>query len=260
MNNQFSFHKLIPYNGIIENPIVFIHGFLESHTIWYHLPLSELKRPVLLVDVPGFGKSNLFDDNIPSVRYFADELALLLGSYNICQCDLVGHSMGGYVGLELLQLSDSIQKLVLLNSNFWADSDLKKTDRTRVADILLKNKNLFVSEVIPNLFLYPEKHQNTIEKLISEAKSGTAEWYAYASLAMRERADFTEFLKKNPTRVEIIQGGKDVLISVEQMQEKCNGWKNIHIISESGHMSLFEQPKEVISVLNHFLAPTVHTN
>lgn len=254
MSSLLPFHKLIPYNGSIENPIVFIHGFLESHTIWYHLPLSELKRSVLLVDIPGFGKSDLFDDNPPSVRYFADELMNLIENYNINQCDLIGHSMGGYIGLELLKMSDAIRKLVLLNSNFWTDSESKKKDRTRAADILLKNKNLFISEAIPNLFLYPEKHRNTVEKLISEAKSGTAEWYAYASLAMRERVDFTEFLKANPKRFEVIQGEKDTLIPAEQMQENCHGWKDFHIISESGHMSLFEQPQGVTSTLKILLS------
>jgi pimeloyl-ACP methyl ester carboxylesterase len=253
MDNHSPFHKWIPYNGSIENPIVFIHGFLESHTIWSYLPLGELKRPVLLVDVPGFGKSNLFDDNIPSIRYFADELDALFNSYDINQYDLVGHSMGGYIGLELLKISDKIQKLVLLNSNFWADSNSKKTDRTRVADILLKNKDLFVSEAIPNLFLHPEKHLNTIKKLIAEAKSGTPEWYAYASLAMRERIDFTDFIKENSNRFEVVQGEKDALIPTEKMQKKCKGWKDIKIVSESGHMSLFEQPQEVISILKTIL-------
>lgn len=253
MSNCLPFHKLIPYNGNIQNPIVFVHGFLESHTIWYHLPLSELKRPLLLIDVPGFGKSDLFDDDLPSIRYFADELTNLLESYNISRYDLIGHSMGGYIGLELLKTDEKIHKLVLLNSNFWTDSESKKKDRTRVADILLKNKNLLISEAIPNLFLHPNKYRMVIEKLISEAKTGTAEWYAYASLAMRERSDFTKFLKETSNRFEVIQGKKDTLISTEQMLRECDGWKDIHIISESGHMSLFEQPKEVISILKRVL-------
>lgn len=253
MHNSDLFYKWISFNGKTDNPVVFIHGFLETHTMWYHLPVDQLKRPVLLVDVPGFGKSNLLDDNTPSIRYFATEIKSLLEQYKITDYTVVGHSMGGYIGLELLRMSENIQKLVLLNSNFWTDSDVKKKDRTRVADILLKNKNLFISEAIPNLFLSPDKHQTVIEELISEAKSGTAEWYAYASLAMRERTDFTEFLKENPNRLEIIHGEKDALIPTEQMEENCRGWKDFHTIRNSGHMSLFEQPKEVISVLQKLL-------
>lgn len=252
-NNSLPFHKWLPLNGSIENPIVFLHGFLETHTIWYHLPLSDLKRPILLVDIPGFGKSNLFDDHHPSIRYFSDEVSTLLDVYGVNTCQIVGHSMGGYVGLELLKNNESVRKLVLLNSNFWTDSDVKKTERTRVADILLKNKNLFISEAIPNLFLNPEHHRSEVNELIREAKSGIAEWYAYASIAMREREDFTSFLKEHPEHFEIIHGERDSLFSTELIQEKCKGWKSIYILQNSGHMSLFEHPRNVIDFLLELL-------
>lgn len=253
MNHSELFHKWIPFNGSIESPVVFLHGFLETHAIWYHLPISRLNRPVLLVDIPGFGKSSLFDDNNPSIRYFAEEIAALLEQYNVGHYQVVGHSMGGYIGLELLKSFEKTQKLILLNSNFWADSDEKKKERTRVADILLKSKNIFISEAIPNLFFHPEAHTSIIEELINEAKSGTAEWYAYASLAMRERSDFKNFLKENTGRFEIIQGEDDSLIPETTMEEKCHGWKDFHVVKGSGHMSLFEQPHEVVAILQNIL-------
>ncbi|MBC9812067.1 alpha/beta hydrolase [Crocinitomicaceae bacterium CZZ-1] len=253
MHNSQLFHKWVPNKGSIENPLVLIHGFLESHTIWYQLPLSKLNRPVLLLDVPGFGKSDLLDDNHPSIAYFAQEIDALLTDYKVNTCQIIGHSMGGYIGLELLEKTTRVRKVTLLNSNFWTDSDQKKKDRTRVADILLKSKNLFVSEAIPNLFLNPEQHKETIDALIQEAKTGTAEWYAYASLAMRERRDFTSFLREHPEKVEIIQGDQDALIPLSAMEERCFGWKTIHVVKNSGHMSLFEQPGEVLSLLNTIL-------
>ncbi len=256
MNNPGLFHKWIPFNGSVENPVVLLHGFLETHSIWYQLPLNELQRPVLLIDLPGSGKSNLFDDNHPSIRYFAEEVELLLAGYNVIRCQVVGHSMGGYTGLELLKNTESVQKLVLLNSNFWTDSDIKKTERTRVADILLKSKNRFISEAIPNLFLNPGNYHPEIEKLVTEAQSGVAEWYAYASIAMRERADFSEYLKENPEQVGIIHGEKDALIPTELLDEKTLGWKDYHLIKDSGHMSLFEKPRQVMSLLQRMLNQT----
>lgn len=253
MNISHLFHKLIPYNGSYKDPLILIHGFLESHTIWYNLSLDELKRPILLVDVPGFGKSDLLDDKLPSIQYYAEEILQLLESYKIQQYQLVGHSLGGYIGLEMLKQSDKAEKLILLNSNFWADSEMKMKDRTRVAAILLKSKNKFIAEAIPNLFLAPQNHPKIVDKLINEAKSGIGEWYAYASLAMRGRADFTEFLKLNPLRVEIIQGRDDALIPLETLLEKCATWKQVHVIDGSGHMSIFEKPQEVIRLLNQLL-------
>lgn len=254
MHKSEIYYKWIPFEGKTENPLVLIHGFLETHEIWYKLPLQQLQRPLLLLDVPGFGKSQLLDDNEPSIAYFANEINDLLIAYSIKKFEVVGHSMGGYIGLELLQLNPLMERVVLLNSNFWADHSTKQRDRTRVADLLLKAKNLFINEAIPALFIDKKKQANNIKELVSSAKSGIAEWYAYASLAMRDRKDFTAYLKENPSKVEIIHGELDNLISTENIQKLCTGWKDVQIISDSGHMSIFEEPKKVVELLNQLTA------
>lgn len=243
------FHKWLPYKGKMENPIVLIHGYLESHTMWYQLPLSDLERPILLVDVPGFGKSNLLDDNLPSIRYFADSILKLIQQYELTEYTVIGHSMGGYIGLEMMQNNPALKHLILLNSNFWADSEQKKTDRTRVADILLKVKNRFIAEAIPNLFAFPEQHQAQINALVNEAQQGIAEWYAYASLAMRERIDYTEFVHVNSNKISIVHGENDGLISTELLIEKTKNTAPIHLIPHAGHMAVFEEPEKVMEVL-----------
>lgn len=247
------FHKLLPFNGKIDNPLVLIHGFLESHTMWYQLPLEQFQRPILLLDVPSFGKSELLDDELPSIRHYAQAIAQLLEHYNFNSFQLVGHSMGGYIGLELLKMTEKAEKLILLNSNFWCDSDAKKKDRVRAASILLQHKDAFIAEAIPNLFLNPTTSSKQIHQLVEEAKKGVAEWYAYASLAMKERNDFSEFLKNNPARFEIIHGKQDGLIPFQLLQEKCGAWKTPAIIENSGHMSVFEQPQEVMDLLKKLL-------
>lgn len=250
MHKTELYYKWIPFEGKLENPLVLIHGFLETHSIWYKLPLQHLKRPLLLLDVPGFGKSQLLDDNEPSIAYFAEEVNALLNAYSIEKFEVVGHSMGGYIGLEMLQINSQMERVVLLNSNFWADNSSKQRDRTRVADLLLKAKNLFINEAIPALFVDKVKQEKNIKELINSSKAGISEWYAYASLAMRDRKDFTDYLKENPSKVEIIHGDLDNLISTENLQLKCAGWKEINVIENSGHMSIFEEPKKVVELLN----------
>ena len=57
----------------------------------------------------------------------------------------------------------------MLNSNFWADSEQKKKDRLRVADIAFKAKKVFINEAIPNLFGQVELFRDEIEVLKEEA-------------------------------------------------------------------------------------------
>src|SRR5690606_811865 len=253
MNNSPLYYKLIPFKGKSDNVLVFLHGFLETHQIWYHLPLSQLERPILLIDIPGFGKSALQDDNNPSIYYYALEVCNLISNLSITSYQVVGHSMGGYVGLEMLQIDERMEKLILLNSNFWTDSNQKKVDRTRVAEILIKSKELLINEAIPNLFIDKLKHLETIKTLVEEAKQGIGEWYAYASLAMRNRTDYSEYVAKNPHKIGIIQGEQDTLIPTEIMLEKIQDILPVHVVEASGHMSLFERPEEVITLLQHEL-------
>ena len=73
---------------------------------------------------------------------------------------------------------------------------------------------------------------------------------------MRDRADYTSYLMENPSKVEIIHGQLDNLIPTKTLQSKCEGWKNIALIENSGHMSNFEAPKKVIELLNQLTTIT----
>ena len=120
-------HKLLNYTIQGEGfPVVFIHGFLEDLTMWRHMaPITGFQS--ICIDLPGHGLSEASEDlAIPSM---ATQVALLLDALNIDKFHVVGHSMGGYVGLELLSSDDRTQKLVLMNSNFWSDDEEKKNNR-----------------------------------------------------------------------------------------------------------------------------------
>jgi pimeloyl-ACP methyl ester carboxylesterase len=235
-----------------EGPVwVFLHGFLESSTMWEALPLSELPVTALFIDLPGHGKSELLDQN-PSIQAMAEEVQKVLVHLKIHKFTIVGHSMGAYVGLELSQ-HPGFQKLILLNSNCWSDSEQKKQDRLRVASIVMKAKSHFVREAIPNLFIDPSRHPKFIETLVQEANFMSPEAIAYAALAMRERTDFTEFVNTHPDRFIFIHGKLDSLVSVEELQAKIFG-PSIHLL-DCGHMAHVEAGSAVMEILVNLINP-----
>ncbi|MBM3429378.1 MAG: alpha/beta hydrolase [Bacteroidetes bacterium] len=229
---------------------LFLHGFLESSSMWSYLSLSEIPGEKFFVFLPGHGSSPLpksSDD--PSIAAMAEEIEKAFINNVENPIIVVGHSMGGYVGLELLNRNKlSIQKLVLLNSNCWEDSDDKKKDRVRVADIAFKGKAIFINEAIPNLFNEPNLREKKIEVLKKEALELTADGIAYASLAMRTRTDFSDLVKKNADKIVFIHGAKDKLISVESISAVSNQ-KNLHLIENCGHMAHIEATEYVRSIL-----------
>lgn len=230
--------------------IVFLHGFLESISMWDYLELSELPCQKVFIDLPGHGKSKLnasFD--APSLQFFAEKVLELLKYLQIDCFSVVGHSMGGYVALILKQQMTRCEKVVLLNSNFWSDSELKKKDRVRMADIAFKAKKILINEAIPNLFGNPIDFQEEITKLKSEAMEMSSEAIAYTSLAMRERSDFSEEVNSNPGDYFIIHGENDRLIPLKDITSKTKDQSRLYFIPNAGHMAHIENTKVVIRIL-----------
>lgn len=239
------FHKIEGEGKVF----VFLHGFLESSTMWEYLDLNQLVGKKVFIDLPGHGKSQISLPESPSIFFMAEKVSELLASFAENEITVVGHSMGGYVGIELAKLNENIQKVVLLNSNFWADSEQKKNDRNRVVEILDSAKEKFIQEAIPNLFSDPNSHQSIINKIVKEAKSYTKEGIKFATLAMRDRPDNCLWLKMNPSKVMVIQGELDKTAPIEMMLEKLPANIDIKIIPNVGHMSHIESNEEVLLIL-----------
>lgn len=95
--------------------IVFVHGFTGSLLSWTPaLPHFEKKCRVIALDLPGHGLTGK-----PKARYdypfFSAFLKDFLSALKIDKCSLVGHSMGGVIGLLFtVTHPDIVQKLVLV--------------------------------------------------------------------------------------------------------------------------------------------------
>ena len=238
--------------------LVFLHGFLESNSMWDYLALEELNFQKIFIELPGHGQSALTDDSEnPSLSFYANEVQEVLSFLKIEKFSIVGHSLGAYIALILKEHNLGCQKVVLLNSNFWADSEQKKKDRLRVAEIAFKAKKVFINEAVPNLFGQVELFRNEIEALKEEAMKIKPESIAYAALAMRQRKDYTQMIAENPSDFFIIHGDLDRLVTTEFLLEQTRDifkeiLKNqVAIIQEAGHMSHIESSREVIKILTY---------
>ena len=90
-----------------------VHGFLGGSAQW-HLqdPLAE-GRPLVRVDLPGFGQ-NADLATIDRIEGFADWVLADLSDRGIDRFDLLGHSMGGMIVQDMHRLApDRINRLVL---------------------------------------------------------------------------------------------------------------------------------------------------
>lgn len=237
------------------HPVVFLHGFLESISMWSNFKLESTSFKNILNDLPGHGNSELLDTNEhPSMEFMASKVLEVIDKLGIEKYHIVGHSMGGYVALVLKETDERCEKVILLNSNFWEDSAEKKNDRIRVADIALKSKNLFVQEAVPGLFFRHDRKDKVVQDLIKEAQNIDADAIAYSSLAMRNRRNHRGLLINNQNDFLLIQGENDPLISPDKMKREIDGMGiALKIVNQTGHMSHIEAPEKTVQLIKEFL-------
>ena len=235
------------------HPVVFLHGFLETMQMWKCLEFPTTFMQIY-VDLPGHGKSVVRPDEMVSMESMAINVMDILSKLKIQEYDLVGHSMGGYVGLELMRMDKNCRKLVLLNSNFWSDDAKKQKDRQRVAEIVRRNKMIFIYEAIPNLFYNPVEHDDIVQLLIQEAGEMSSESIAQATIAMSKRNDMSEYVKEESRRLLVIQGAQDSVVSSQKMSELQTQYLfDCEVLNDCGHMAHIEQTEKTVRRIVEFI-------
>lgn len=236
-------------------PVVFLHGFLEDHTIWNQI-YSDLVNEgcqCILIDLPCHGQSR-FEGKKCEMADMAKSVFNYLSEKKITNPFVFGHSMGGYVGLELLRLMPV--KLTLVHSNFWADPETKKEDRNRVIEVVKKNKNLFLQEAIPNLFAPANREfrREEIQTLIEKANKLSSNEIAAATAGIRDRQNSAEMMEQQP--VFMIHGDQDPIVPngiLEAEIAKLVVKPEVFRIADCGHMGFIEQPQTLINHLRTIL-------
>jgi pimeloyl-ACP methyl ester carboxylesterase len=120
-------------------PLVLFHGFCESGRMWNYFAeeLSSHFR-VIRPDLPGFGDSPIFGDQT-TLEEVAVQMEEWMESNHIHHPIVIGHSLGGYVTLALLELmGNRIKAVGLFHSTAFADDEEKKEMRNRTILFLKK--------------------------------------------------------------------------------------------------------------------------
>ncbi|MCH2231302.1 MAG: alpha/beta hydrolase [Crocinitomicaceae bacterium] len=233
-------------------PVIFLHGFLEDNSMWNDLTFSK-DIQMICIELPGHGESRSAKE-IESMFSMAESVYQVIQFLDLESYCVVGHSMGGYVGLELMNVDASCEGLVLLNSNFWNDSAIKLEQRKRVAQVVQKNKSLFLYEAIPNLFFDPNSHDDSVKILVQNAKKMSAKDISIISLAMGNRMDNSDVLKLNSEDVLVIQGQEDSTVKKSQMDLALQNIDvEYFVLQEVGHMAHIENPIETVRLIEKFI-------
>jgi len=239
-------------------PVVFIHGYCEDQTMWdeFTEPFDPHFR-IIKIDLPGFGKSEI--KGAVSIIEMADTVIAVLKHLKIEKYILYGHSMGGYVSLEIAKKEhENLLGFCLFHSHPYEDATEVKKKRLKAVDFIEEiGAELYVKQLLPRLFPpeFRKSNHYLVGKLVYQASRGPKEGLKNGQLAMANRVDNTEILKELNCPVQLIIGKLDETLAYNEMIKQVELPKigSIHILEKVGHMGMFSAKKQLQKIVETFL-------
>ncbi len=233
--------------------LLFIHGFGEDRSIWDDfIAQFDWSEEIEVVDY-----ANWVD--CTSIAAYAQKIEtnLVGNSYHV-----IGHSMGGYIALELAkQFPALVLSVIMVNSTAKSDTTEKKENRKKTIEFLLKHgTETFMESFLPNMFAASKvaEHQVLIQELQSRFKSLSKDALAAATASMKEREDFQQFLKETTIPFLFIAGEEDTFFSPESILDYLKFPGSIHslvTLPSVGHHASYEAPIALQYLIAEFIAP-----
>lgn len=217
---------------------LFLHGAYGSKDKWRELEKHLTDFQAEFIDLPGHGDNH---ETIPeSIEQYANQLESQIHG----DVFVVGHSMGGLIGIELAARNPHVKGLVLAASHY------KLPVHPKFLQYLAEGN-------YPEKFFYAAYGENIDPDLLAAEKKRHDQGSTETALA-----DFTccnEYSGKQAmANLDIpflaIYGDEDRMIpanSQEKLKE-INPKANIDILKGAGHYVILEKPREFADALRRF--------
>lgn len=170
----------------------------------------------------------------------------------------MGHSMGGYVLLEMLRQQPSrIAAAIFLNTNARPDTPESTANRRRLMEMAERDFPAVIRTLLPKLVAPAHLAEAGISGKITEMALATGkEAFARQETAIIGRVDSRPGLKDIRCRTLVVAGDQDQLMPVEVVREIAEGipGARFEVVKDSGHMTSIEQPEALTRLLRDWLS------
>lgn len=240
--------------------LVLIHGFLgSSYDFSRIIPSLAERYHIIAPDLIGFGFSTKNESLNYSKESLSDFVYLALKELDIKEFNLLGHSMGGEVALNLvLNHPESVNKLILIDSGGYIQNERSIPSNEFIGSLYLRVafQNYFLQRSVFKLAFY---NQNAVD--ISDFKPAYSLVYNIPSKTLYkfnkddDGGSIEEKIKSVKTPTLIIWGDKDELIDVDYAKRFNKELVNsqLIIIRDTGHIPYIEKQEAFFKALFEFI-------
>ncbi len=248
-------------DGLGGDPIVLIHGFPLAREMWdaQAEALSRTHRTIR-PDLRGMGKSSV-PDGPYLMETLAADVAAALDALGIERAAIVGHSLGGYVGLAFARMfEERVSHLALVCSRLAADSPERAAARRELADQVEREAcvRALTDAYVPALTApQTARDRPDVAAYVRAVANRTDPVGAVSMLrGMALRASAEDIAGDFDMPVVVIAGGYDALIPVEEARAVARAFPRGRLIvcENSGHVPMLEEPQTVTDALTALLS------
>jgi pimeloyl-ACP methyl ester carboxylesterase len=236
-------------------PVLLLHGFGENQSIWDSTvdKLSE-EVQILVFDLPGFGHNFT---SASSIDEMANDVINQMDELHIETAIVIGHSMGGYVTVNLAaRFKNRIKAIGFFHSNVLEDNLEKKTNRNQAIVHLKKYGTQEYLKSMAKSMLSPKNalNKNMLRLANEHLKDANVIGLVGALEAMRDRTNHLDFLSQTDIPILWIAGRNDSFMSVDSLAEQTWYCQRCMFVTleHSGHLGMLEEPKEAQQILLNF--------
>ena len=243
-----------------ERTVVLLHGYLESLDVWDRF--TELLAPqvrVVAADLPGHGISEVKGE-VHTMEFMADTVHAAMETLGIGRAVVVGHSMGGYVALEMLRkYPEAFAGLVLFHSTPNPDSEKKREDRLREIHLIEGGKKELIARSFPHVGFAPQNRKRlawAVEELSDQITLTEDAGIVAVLKGIRDRHDLNGTMRGSGVPQMMLFGRYDEYVTPETAAEVSRNQPQARAVwlEHSGHMGFVEEPAAAADALLSFVA------
>ncbi|WP_338593125.1 alpha/beta fold hydrolase [Shewanella khirikhana] len=254
----------LSYLDMGQGPVLLLgHSYLWDSLMWRE-QLEVLARHyrVIAVDLHGHGESGSVPPRVNSLRVVADDMLALMDSLEISEFSVVGLSVGGMWGAELvLKAPARVQTLVMMDSFIGFEPEVTRAKYYGMLDVIKAAGSIpapMIDAIVPLFFSNSPDERLTsafAAKLATLAGERIADIERMGRLVFGRR-DTMDDVEQLTLPVLVMVGVEDKARSVLEsylMHDAIDGSKLVHIPA-AGHISCLEQSAFVNDALLAFLS------
>lgn len=264
----------VEHEGEGGEPTVLVHGIGSSHEVWDDM-LDELGRgrDLLAVDLPGFGDSPPLPEGQRTVAGLADAIEAEMDREGWKRANLVGHSMGGFLVLELASRGRAIRTVAVAPVGGVVPEEAKRSQRM----IAMERRGGALGSRVPAAMLKVIFGTGLSRRLLlrsqmSHGQNVRPERLVYAVKTMGKAKSFDELLEDIEDRYDLIEGNRErfgristpVLViwgTDDRILPAAGGPRlaeaipdaELHLMPGVGHSPLFDHPEPLARLVAGFL-------